>query len=250
MPRARYTLRTEQNPGTIRADQKSHWKFPLPRKNEPVRFLFTAPRAVKYAIIRGPGAQASHAATYDERFRAQLDKCSLSAAQCVLTPDTEVPPALSSLDYDSMQAKLQLAYDSKVHLVILLLKAYDVSAYRNFKDLSDRMFGMHSICMTVKKGPENVLQETMTNIMMKMNLKMGGVNHGVIEVGTVLKNTMVIGGDLVHPGTGAFPGTPSIAAIVGSIDPFGGKCLGSLRLQNVHKTDREVRELTFFLSRC
>jgi eukaryotic translation initiation factor 2C len=81
----------------------------------------------------------------------------------------------------------------------------------------------------------------MTNIMMKINLKLGGINHIVQPVADRLrKDTMVLGADLIHPGTGAYPGTPSIAAIVGSVDDHAGMCLGSMRLQNIHKTDREV----------
>jgi hypothetical protein len=63
-----------------------------------------------------------------------------------------------------------------------------------------------------------------------------------LPAGTWLTNTMVLGGGLIHPGPGAFPGTPSIASIVGSVDDYGGKCLGSMRLQNVHKTDREASQ--------
>tara|TARA_R110002003_G_scaffold138_10_gene12728 strand:+ start:9272 stop:9577 length:306 start_codon:yes stop_codon:yes gene_type:complete len=37
--------------------------------------------------------------------------------------------------------------------------------------------------------------------------------------------------DVTHPGPGSLFGTPSIAAIVGSVDQYGGKFLGSMRLQ-------------------
>jgi eukaryotic translation initiation factor 2C len=94
--------------------------------------------------------------------------------------------------------------------------------------------------MKLEKGSA-FCKDLMTNVMMKLNLKLGGINHVVQPVANRLgKTTMVLGADLVHPGTGAYPGTPSIAAIVGSIDDHAGMCLGSMRLQSVNKIDREV----------
>jgi eukaryotic translation initiation factor 2C len=94
-------------------------------------------------------------------------------------------------------------------------------------------------------------QELMTNVMMKLNLKLGGVNHIVDAVKTELKaDTMVLGADLIHPSPNAFPSTPSIASMVGSVDDHAGKCLGSMRLQSIDKTDREVSVYATCLLQC
>lgn len=43
--------------------------------------------------------------------------------------------------------------------------------------------------------------------------------------------TDIFDSDVTHPGQGSLLGTPSIAAVVGSVDRTAGKFLGSMRLQ-------------------
>jgi eukaryotic translation initiation factor 2C len=74
----------------------------------------------------------------------------------------------------------------------------------------------------------------MGNLMMKANLKMAGSNHtidnGVID--DTLKDTLVLGADVTHPGPGSLMECPSTAAIVGSVDSWAGRFLSSMRLQS------------------
>ncbi|KAH7068120.1 Piwi domain-containing protein [Paraphoma chrysanthemicola] len=144
------------------------------------------------------------------------DKCGFGTTQYSRASDVDIPPLLNPLNHQALKAKLQLAVGKNLALLILLLSSADVAAYRNLKDLCDRFFGV------------------------QFNLKFGGINHTVTAVQEILQDTIVLGADLVHPSTGAFEGTPSIAAVVGSVDEYGGQYLGSLRLQDVHKTDREI----------
>ena len=118
-------------------------------------------------------------------------------------------------------------------LVLLILKGKDPTAYANFKDLADRTYGLQSLCIT-DRALTGKIGEVMGNLMMKANLKMAGSNHtignGVIE--DILKDTLVLGADVTHPGPGSLMGCPSIAAIVGSVDSWAGRFLGSMRLQS------------------
>ncbi|KAI1523492.1 Piwi domain containing protein [Pyrenophora tritici-repentis] len=92
------------------------------------------------------------------------------------------------------------------------------------------------------KKTDRWFDDMMRNVMMKLNLKLGGINHVVDAVQTRLKShTVVLGADLVHP-SGNLPGVPSIASIVGSVDNHAGKCLGSMRLQGIDTTDRELNK--------
>ena len=82
----------------------------------------------------------------------------------------------------------------------------------------------------------------MSNIVQKVNVKMGGINASVEGISTMLgKSTLVLGADVVHPGTLAFEESPPVACIVGSVDEQAGRFLGSARLQSKDKKDREVR---------
>lgn len=61
---------------------------------------------------------------------------------------------------------------------------------------------------------------------MKVNLKLGGINHSTQIVQNRMQGTMILGADVTHPGPGAIQGCPSIAAIVGSVEDNAGKFPG------------------------
>ncbi|UPX17281.1 uncharacterized protein EKO05_0007647 [Ascochyta rabiei] len=67
---------------------------------------------------------------------------------------------------------------SNPDLVLLILGSRDVEAYSRFKDLTDRTFGCHSICMTGRIFDQGIAPK-MANIMMKANLKAAGSNHTI-----------------------------------------------------------------------
>ncbi|KAH9867104.1 hypothetical protein IAQ61_007696 [Plenodomus lingam] len=54
--------------------------------------------------------------------------------------------------------------------------------------------------------------------------------------------------DVTHPGPGALLGTPSIAAIVGSVDQHGGKFLGSMRLQPRDSACEDIKDVKGMVS--
>ncbi|OCL01970.1 stem cell self-renewal protein Piwi, partial [Glonium stellatum] len=80
----------------------------------------------------------------------------------------------------------------------------------------------------------------MANIAMKMNLKLGNINHSVIYAKAPFVNkqnqfdTIVLGADVTHTGANATPATPSLAAVVGSVESTFGKFLGSMRTQEAN----------------
>lgn len=71
------------------------------------------------------------------------------------------------------------------------------------------------------------------NVVLKMNVKLGGSNS-VLDKASLgvmgLKSTIVFGADVTHPAPGSF--SPSIAAVVGSMDLNITKYGTSIRLQN------------------
>lgn len=130
---------------------------------------------------------------------------------------------------------------TRTEMALLLLNRKDTTAYSIFKDLCDRKYGLHSICLSqplnCKKGNDG---GRWSKIALKMNLKAAGINH-TIKNGLIqefMKDTLVLGADVTHPGPGSIPGCPSIAAIVGSVDEHAGRFLGSMRLQR--KSRKEV----------
>ncbi|CAO2651958.1 Nn.00g002410.m01.CDS01 [Neocucurbitaria sp. VM-36] len=128
---------------------------------------------------------------------------------------------------------------------VLLLEKKSVAAYSIFKHLADCTFGVHSLCTVYKedKTGRPFGDQYWGNVMMKVNLKAGGINHTVSQVAEVMKDTLVLGADVTHPGSGSLLGTPSIAAIVGSVDQYGGKFLGSMRLQPRDTACEDIKDV-------
>jgi eukaryotic translation initiation factor 2C len=93
--------------------------------------------------------------------------------------------------------------------------------------------------MKIKK--EKGQMQYYANVALKVNAKMGGVNHVVDEtnMGWLKKMglTMIMGADVTHPGPGSVKGTPSIAAVVASVDEKFGQVPASIRIQ---KSRQEV----------
>ncbi|KAH6883189.1 Piwi domain-containing protein [Alternaria rosae] len=118
-------------------------------------------------------------------------------------------------------------------IFVLLLCRKDQNLYSSFKYLADRVFAVQSICMTETNmtAPGGNITQYMANIAMKANLKMAGINHSSPGIETWMKNTLVLGADCTHPGSAALLGSPSVAAVVGSLEANGGRFRGKLKLQ-------------------
>jgi eukaryotic translation initiation factor 2C len=164
---------------------------------------------------------------------------------------------IGGASYDSLKTSMKRPLENMkkarptANFAILLLKSRSIPAYAAFKEVVDRHLGLQSLCMTqtpnIEKGrrecKKDILQY-MANIMMKANLKWGGGNHTVqlakepkSKIQVILKDTLVLGADLTHPGPGSLVGCPSIAAVVGSVDSAATTFRGSMRLQDTCKKD-------------
>ncbi|KAI4615118.1 hypothetical protein J4E83_006842 [Alternaria metachromatica] len=116
-------------------------------------------------------------------------------------------------------------------IFVLLLSQKDQNLYSNFKYLADKVYVLQSICMIEANTKGNGIAQYMANIAMKANLKMAGINHSTPGLDKDLSNTLILGADCTHPGSGALAGSPSVAAVVGSLEANGGRFRGKLKLQ-------------------
>lgn len=151
-------------------------------------------------------------------------------------------------------------------LIVLILPQNNKTEqkhYANFKAVVDQQFGLKSLviceakvknCFKVKQGNRKVFDESaldpnvdirhafsgyVRNIAMKLNVRLGNQNHTVeervlnanIPNFTSDKHVMILGADVVHPGAASAVGTPSIAAVVGTIDAKFAAYRGSARYQ-------------------
>ena len=117
--------------------------------------------------------------------------------------------------------------------------------YGHIKAVCDSELGVNSQCVR-DKNLFRINKSTIANICLKMNAKLGGINHVVDMARTpsadlFKRPIMFIGADVNHPGIGADEFTPSIAAMVGSLDSKLAKYASSVRFQKhsrsvVHNT--------------
>ncbi|KAH8159658.1 hypothetical protein CIB48_g8589 [Xylaria polymorpha] len=114
--------------------------------------------------------------------------------------------------------------------VVLPGKKTDTRIYNEVKKLCHIEFGYHSQAVLqtnlLKQNPQ-----IFANLGLKVNLKMGGVNHTLGNGVTIIKQqpTMIVGYDVTHPTNlaGNMRGVPSFAGMVASVDDDLGQWPGA-----------------------
>ncbi|KAJ3539650.1 hypothetical protein NM688_g6333 [Phlebia brevispora] len=182
--------------------------------------------------------------------QAFKDKCKLSGMIVAETlPPIEKTPVLP---YDRREAvniirnKLEAIGRNKPSFVLVLLYREDDYIYPGIKNLCDRVLGLQTVCMLLKKATKGRVDQYFANVALKVNTKLRGVNH-VLEENTNpwLKNTMLVGIDVTHPSPGSMKGAPSIAGVVANTDSDFANFPVSFRLQvnrNINKDAQEMVE--------
>ncbi|KAH8104896.1 Piwi domain-containing protein [Phellopilus nigrolimitatus] len=174
-----------------------------------------------------------------------LAKCRASGMQV----DSAVPPLLflrlpkpqqrdplRSAAIDAIENELK-SLPGRPTIVLVFMSGRDSNIYPGLKKLCDSKLGIATVCMLMPKvRKEKGQDQYFSNIALKVNTKLGGVNHQ-LDASSMrwLKNSMIVGMDVTHPGLGCVKGTPSIAAVVASCDTEFMLYPASLRLQEYRK---------------
>ncbi|KZT65518.1 Piwi-domain-containing protein [Daedalea quercina L-15889] len=134
-------------------------------------------------------------------------------------------------------------------LVLVLLADEDSRIYCGLKRICDMELGVHTVGMQPDKATKPKGQGMyFGNVALKVNMKLGGMNHVLDAASTkwlrdsMLKNTMLVGIDVTHGSTGSKAGSPSLAAIVASVDSDFTNYPAELRIQRPaeNKESKEV----------
>ncbi|KAH7911489.1 ribonuclease H-like domain-containing protein [Hygrophoropsis aurantiaca] len=127
----------------------------------------------------------------------------------------------------------------KPSLILVILSNGDRAIYEGLKHLCDIYLDVATVCVHAAKiRKEKGQPQYFANVALKVNMKTGGVNHKLDEnSGRWLAEvpTMVVGMDVTHPGPGSAKGTPSIAAVVASVDHHYAQYPASLEIQESKK---------------
>jgi eukaryotic translation initiation factor 2C len=158
------------------------------------------------------------------------------AAQ-LLPPSTD-PSRTGSINQirQTIQKSLDLDKGKKPSFILVLLSRVDNYIYPGIKRLGDVELGIHTVHMLLEKALKDPKKQDQyfSNVALKLNTKLGGINHLLDNDSTkwlTSKKTMIVGMDVTHPGPTSVPGTPSIAAVVASVDDTFVQFPASMRIQ-------------------
>lgn len=120
-------------------------------------------------------------------------------------------------------------------IIIVMLSNADKYVYAGIKKECDIVRDTLCVCAQIAKiRKEKGQPQYFANLALKINAKLGGINH-VLEKSNLVwlqkEPTMFMGSDVTHPGPDSMKGTPSIAAVVGSVDEGFCQYPASLRIQ-------------------
>ncbi|KAF3930350.1 hypothetical protein ABW19_dt0209036 [Dactylella cylindrospora] len=121
-------------------------------------------------------------------------------------------------------------------ILFVLLPSSNPKVYNSIKIGADVIAGVLTVCLNAyeyarKQGSKVAFYK---NVALKVNLKLGGVNHttegdpNVKAIVGNLENVMLMGADVTHSGSRVLP---SICAVVGSYEPSFSRLYTSLSLQ-------------------
>ena len=187
-------------------------------------------KATKWAVLTlgATKFKSEHMVSLREALRTHQtvpdDPINSRAFECPLPGSEDAKDA-------SIQKIFKTMANAGVRMVLVVLPDKTKSTWERVKFWADVKTGIHSIC---------VLQSNLgkgfsyyANLALKWNLKIGGSNQllpsqlGFLNDG----DTMVVGIDVSHPAAKSMEGTPSIAAVVASIDKDYAQWPGSIRCQ-------------------
>lgn len=154
-------------------------------------------------------------------------------------PDQRDPFRQKAIDLIAEQIK---TFPGRPNLMLVFMSSRDPHIYPGLKKLCDTQLGVSTVCMLMGKvKKERGQDQYFSNIALKVNAKLGGVNHRIGEQSLRwLRDAMLVGMDVTHPGVGCVKGTPSIAAVVASCDSDFINYPASMKLQEHRK---EVSDL-------
>ena len=134
---------------------------------------------------------------------------------------------------------------NKPSFMLVLLSTTDI--YPGLKRLCDMQLGVQTVCMQLDKATrERGQDQYFANVALKANIKLGGINHLLAPESMrwlTEKKTMLVGIDVTHPSPTSLKGTPSIVAVVASVDDKFVHFPAGLALQRNRNINRDSEEV-------
>lgn len=249
--------------GTPNVDDKAGWNL------RSVKFAIGGELKDWAVLVIQDGGRDEYTGASDPALRANVkgfaDMCRTSGMRVdqrdplfatAVLPRKESEDPIRKKAISVIRDTLMKGYPKKPTVILVILSSGDRNVYNGIKHLCDVYLKVPTICChaaKIRKGSPQYY----ANVALKMNMKMGGVNHRLADAPgsppTVqwLKDakqpTMLVGMDVTHPSPGSVRGTPSIAAVVATIDDNFAQLPASLKIQETRKEVRFSLQLCVFL---
>uniref|UniRef100_A0A1L8DX88 Putative germ-line stem cell division protein hiwi/piwi n=1 Tax=Nyssomyia neivai TaxID=330878 RepID=A0A1L8DX88_9DIPT len=155
------------------------------------------------------------------------------------------PPAPIQIDIGRNRKNFQeemRRWKGNVDILLVVIPSFG-NAYQEIKTAAEVEYGILTQCVkcqTIDKVVQRNDQATLTNILLKMNSKLNGLNHRILSQGKmklgVLKdgNFIVVGADVTHPSPDQRD-IPSIVGVAASYDEDGFRYKSMWRIQEPKK---------------
>ncbi|EFP06481.1 hypothetical protein CRE_08398 [Caenorhabditis remanei] len=163
-------------------------------------------------------------------FTSMLQKISREAGMPITSGPCFCKYAVGVEQVESILTYLKSKY-KKIQLVIVVLPG-KTPVYAEVKRVGDTIMGVPTQCVQAKNVMRSTPQ-TISNICLKMNVKLGGVNcilHPSLRPPIFMEPVIFLGCDITHPPT-SDTRNPSVASIVGSMDAHPSKYAATVRVQ-------------------
>merc|ERR1719244_924385 len=159
----------------------------------------------------------------------------------------DMDQAMSSIEGHLAKIVTKFREEKKkpLDLVLVIFPFKAGSLYDKIKQLGDMKFNISTQCClrnNLFKGGSGLNKQVVANICMKINSKMGGINHSLSKEcrpKLLRRPVMIMGADVSHPAPESRGVKPSIAAVVGSVEPKAAVYEVQVRIQDMGLVSNE-----------
>jgi eukaryotic translation initiation factor 2C len=164
----------------------------------------------------------------------------------------EDPSRIRAIEIIRRTISQKLGQYSKPSFILVLLSGIDNYIYPGIKKIGEVELGIHTVHMLLSKVLKDSKKQDQyfSNVALKVNTKLGGINH-LLDAASMkwltAKKTMIVGMDVTHPGPTSISGTPSVAAVVASVDDYFVQYPASMRVQKSKQEESDSTLSDMFL---